>query len=110
LAVAVTVAFPFESVVTGFVANVTLGRVCAGPANVTVTLGTGLPPESFTVATRLGKAAPVGEPAAALWLLPLVTVIEAAPPTPFVREKVAPVAEPEAAVTVYVPAVPPAVN
>ena len=110
MAVAVTVAFPFESVVAGFVVNVTLGRVCAGAAKVTVTPGTGLPPESFTVATRLGKAAPVGEPAAALWLLPLVIVIEAAPPKPFVRVNVAPVADPEAAVTVYVPVVAPAVN
>jgi hypothetical protein len=53
----------------------------AGPAKVTGTPGTPLPPESTTVATSgCAKAAPVGNPAGAVWLLPLVMLIATAWP------------------------------
>ena len=63
----------------------------AGGANVTATPGTGLPPESFTVATRGAANAPL---ITAVWPLPLVTTMLAAAPTVFVREKLAGLATP----------------
>jgi hypothetical protein len=88
LAVTVAVATPDALVVAVTVATL---APLAGPVKVTVTPLTGLPPESFTVAAN-GFAKAVLT--CALWLLPLVAVIEAAGPAVFVAEKVAGVATP----------------
>src|SRR5437764_13860372 len=77
-------------------ANVTLGPVCAGAVNVTVTFGTALPNESVTVATRaLANAALIP----ALCPLPLVAVILAAAPGVLPMLKLAGVAVPVDATT-----------
>jgi len=79
-----------------------------GAVKVTVTPLTGLPPESFTVATRGAANAVL---MAVLWPVPLVAVIEAGVDAVLVSEKLAGVATPGAeAVTVNGPAVPLAVN
>lgn len=74
-----------------------------GAVNVTVTPPTGLPPVSFTVATR-GAAKAVF--VVADWPLPLVAVIDAGEPPLLVSEKLAGTKTPEAAaLTVYAPVV-----
>ena len=78
-------------------AKVTVGPV-AGAANVTLAPETGFPAESVTIATR-GWANAVFT--FVLWPLPLPTVIFAAWPIVFVSVKLAEVAEPEEATTVY---------
>ena len=63
----------------------------AGPVNVTVTPETGLPPESFTVATNgFANAALI----VAVCPPPLVALMEAGVPAVLVSEKVAGVATP----------------
>lgn len=80
----------------------------AGAANVTATPETGLPPESFSTAMN---GLPNAVLTCALCPLPLTTVMLPGAPVAFVNENVAVDPTPAAlAVTLYVPAVPFAVN
>ena len=85
LAFAVTVASPVAPVVAGDPVITADAPVAAG-VNVTAIPGTTLPPESFTTATS-GDTKDV--PTAALWPLPLLTLMVAAAPTLFVSENTA---------------------
>jgi hypothetical protein len=83
------------AVAVGEPAKLALGPVL-GAVKVTVTLGTGLPPESFTVASSpTAKLAVM----AALWGEPAMAVMVAGGPTVLERVKLAEVADPEEAVT-----------
>lgn len=89
------VATPLASVFTDAVvpppANVPLAPL-AGAVNVTDTLGTALPAESWTVALN---AAANAEPTKTLCAAPAVAVIDAAAPGLLVKENEAAVATPE---------------
>ncbi len=95
MAVAVTVARPVASVTAGDVV-IAADAPPSGEVNVTDTPDTGLPPESFTMATSGFVKAVL---TAALWPLPLLTAIVAAAPAVLVSVNVADVAPGTEAVT-----------